>query len=266
MKKRIIGAAILLSLFIPLVIIGEIYFALFILVLGLIGFFELYSLKYKGKRLPLLLEILSVLSISYLILNNFSGNTFEIILDYKVLSLFLIVYLIPIVIIRDIKKYNLEDALYLLGATIFIGLSFNLLILLRNFSLEYLLYLFIVTTMTDSFAFFTGKLVGRNKLCPKISPNKTIEGVIGGTIMGTFIATVFYLTVINPDINIIYLVGITFVLSVVCQVGDLVFSAIKRYFNIKDYSKLIPGHGGILDRFDSIIFVVIVAILFIGII
>lgn len=266
MKKRIIGAIIILAIFIPFLLKGGIFFAGLSLILGLIGFKELYDIRYKEKNLPLILEILSYLCVSFLIISNYSTQELNLILGYEVLSLFMIAFLVPIVIIGDFKKYNLEDALYLLGSAIFIGLSFNLLISIRNYSLLYLVYFFIITTMTDSFALFTGMLVGRHKLAPKISPNKTIEGTIGGTIMGTFIASVFYLTVINPDINLIILILITTLLSLTGQIGDLVFSAIKRLYGKKDFSNLIPGHGGILDRFDSIIFVIITAVLFLSII
>ena len=101
--------------------------------------------------------------------------------------------------------------------------------------------------MTDTFALFTGMFIGKNKLAPSISPKKTIEGFIGGALMGTFIATSFYVTVINQSMPL--------------QLGDLVFSFVKREYGKKDFSNLIPGHGGILDRFDSLIFVVLAFIL-----
>ncbi|MDD6223816.1 MAG: phosphatidate cytidylyltransferase [bacterium] len=266
MKTRVIGAIIILSIFIPFIIQGGLYFTSLSLILGLVGFKELYDVRYKEKKLPLLLEILSFLAVGFLIVNNCKSNELTLVLDYQILSLFMIVFLLPIVIIGDIKKYNLEDALYLLGSAIFIGLSFHLMIIIRNYSLLYLTYFFVITTMTDVFALFTGQLIGTHKLCPKISPKKTIEGLIGGTIMGVFTAIIFYLTVINANMNLTHLLIVTLTLSLIGQLGDLVFSAIKRLYGKKDFSNLIPGHGGVLDRFDSVIFVIITAVLFIGII
>ena len=111
-------------------------------------------------------------------------------------------------------------------------------------------------------ALFTGMLVGKHKLCPLVSPKKTVEGMIGGTVAGSFVATAFYVTVINPSVSLPFVVLITVILSLLGQLGDLVFSSIKRYYNKKDFSNLIPEHGGILDRFDSLIFVVLAFIIF----
>ena len=120
--------------------------------------------------------------------------------------------------------------------------------------------------MTDTYAYLIGRLIGKHKLLESISPNKTWEGMIAGTVIGTFIATTFYKVVINPEINIILITLVTLFLSILGQYGDLVFSAIKRYFGKKDFSNIMPGHGGILDRFDSIIFVVFGILFFISII
>ncbi len=98
-----------------------------------------------------------------------------------------------------------------------------------------------------------------------ISPKKTWEGFVGGTILGTFIAVMFYKTVINPEVILSNLILITLFLSIIGQLGDLFFSAIKRHYNKKDFSNIMPGHGGILDRLDSIIFVMLAFSLFINI-
>ena len=114
--------------------------------------------------------------------------------------------------------------------------------------------------MTDVFAFFAGSFLGKHKLCPKISPKKTIEGAVGG-ILGCMIASlILYAVFVNlvwetESANYIAIALMAAFLSVVSMCGDLTASVIKRNFEIKDFGKLIPGHGGVLDRFDSIIFV-----------
>ncbi|MBE6146852.1 MAG: hypothetical protein E7168_00800 [Firmicutes bacterium] len=266
MKKRLIGAAIILAIFIPVLAKGELLFALLAAVVGALASKELLDVRFDDKKLPMPLKVLSYLAVALITLNNFTSTQMLIILDYRILSLLLLAFLLPIVIINNQQKYNLEDALYLLGTSIFIGLSFSLIVLVRNYSILYLIYFLLITVMTDTFALFTGMLVGKHQLAKRISPNKTIEGFVGGTLMGVFIPTVFYVTVINPEISLISIVLVTMVLSIVGQLGDLAFSAIKRFYGKKDFSDLIPGHGGVLDRCDSIIFVILTAILFMSII
>ena len=102
-------------------------------------------------------------------------------------------------------------------------------------------------------------------MCPKISPGKTVEGLIGGTLMGTFTATMFYTTVISSSKSLVLVIMLTFILCLVGQLGDLVFSSIKRYYEVKDFSKIIPGHGGVLDRFDTLVFVSLAFTILMGI-
>ena len=132
--------------------------------------------------------------------------------------------------------------------------------------LRVIVYLFMITIMTDTFAYFTGRLIGKHKLLESVSPNKTWEGFFGGLLVATFSSTVFYLTVINPNASLLVVVLFTLLLSIIGQFGDLFFSAIKRYYKVKDFSNIMPGHGGILDRLDSIIFVMIAFSLFMNLI
>ena len=123
--------------------------------------------------------------------------------------------------------------------------------------------LILITILTDTFALFGGKLVGKHKFT-SISPNKTIEGCIIGSLISTFVVTMYYINLINVNTNILIVICLILFLSVVGQVGDLFFSAIKRENKVKDFSNLIPGHGGILDRLDSIIFVMFAFIIIIS--
>ena len=136
--------------------------------------------------------------------------------------------------------------------------------MIREKSIFYFIYIILIATMTDTFALFGGTLFGKHKLCLKISPNKTIEGSVIGTIFGVFISVLFIVFTCKLNINIFVLILITLLLSIMGQFGDLFFSSIKRSFNIKDFSNLIPGHGGILDRLDSLIFISLTYILFMG--
>lgn len=267
MTKRIVSAVILIAVLLPFLIIGGTPFVILMSVLGVLGLYEL--LKVRGnvkKKFPVVMRILAYLMTVFLIVNNASSIDLQYDLDYRLVSAIIFLFLVPMVFINNSKKYNLNDALFLVGSVVFIGLSFNLLTVIRNFNVAYIIYLLLITTMTDSFALFTGMFIGKHKLAPEISPKKTIEGAIGGSLMGTIVATAFYTTVINSSIPLVFVILITLALTVVGQIGDLAFSAIKRYYGQKDFSDLIPGHGGILDRFDSLVFVVLAFILVLGII
>lgn len=266
MKKRVISAIIIVAIFIPFLIIGELPFAILMGVLGMCGFYELMRVRETKKKFPFVLKLIAYFLVLAFSMYNINSIEFAYKFDYRVMAFIIFMFTSPMVFINDTKRYNLNDALFLIGSILFVGLSFNLIVITRNFDMNYIIYLLLITTMTDTFALFTGMLIGKNKLCPDISPKKTIEGLVGGTLMGTFVATAFYYTVISSSVSLVFLILITAFLCLVGQLGDLVFSSIKRYYGVKDFSNLIPGHGGILDRFDSLIFVTLAFIIFKGII
>lgn len=255
MKVRIISAIVLIALFVPLLIIGDIPFTILMAVLSVGGLYEMLHVRESKKKFPTILKIFAYIMVVAFCTYNFNSIEFQSQFDYRVMALLLFTFLSPIVFINDSEKYNINDAVFLIGSLLFIGLSLNMILVTRNFDINYIIYLLMITTMSDTFALVTGKLIGKHKLCPKISPNKTVEGFFGGVLMGTFIASAFYFTVINSHCSLVFLILSTALLCCVGQLGDLVFSSIKRYYDVKDYSNLIPGHGGILDRFDSLIFV-----------
>ena len=265
MTKRVLSAVAIVLIFVPLLIIGGLPFTILMSVLGLMALYELIHIKESKKKLPLIVKIFAYLMVAFFTLTSSNAIDFTYSLDYRIMSIIIFAFLSPLVFINNREKYSINDALYLISAVLFIGLSFNLLIVTRNFDLHRIIYLFLITTITDTFALFTGMLVGKHKLTT-ISPKKTVEGLLGGTFMGTFVGVAFYHTVINPSMSLVFIIFITVMLSLIGQLGDLVFSAIKRYYDKKDFSDLIPGHGGILDRFDSIIFVVLAFIIVLDII
>ena len=265
MKTRIISAIIILAVFIPFLIVGELPFTIFMAILSIGGLYELIHVRESKRSFPKLLKVFAYIMVFAFCMYNYDSIDFSSQFDYRVMALLLFLFLCPIVFINNFDRYDFNDALFLIGSLLFIGLSFNLIVITRNFDITYIIYLLLVTTITDTFAFLTGMLVGKHKLCPKISPKKTVEGLIGGLIMGTFVATAFYFTVINSNCSLVFLILSTAILCLVGQLGDLVFSSIKRYYKVKDFSNLIPGHGGVLDRFDSLVFVTFAFIILKGI-
>lgn len=252
LKIRTISAIIALIIVVPILIYGKYPFYIGVGLLGVIGFNEMLALIDSEKRLPILVRFISMACFVLITLVGFKNTTFDF--DFRLLIITTLLLLIPLVLFGDNKKYNSTDALHLLGVTLFLGVSFHYLIIIRNINLHILLYLLIMTIMTDTFGHFWGMNIGKNKLCPTVSPGKTIEGMVGGTVIGTFIGTVYYLTFININANILLISLTTLFLSLIAQYGDLVFSSIKRNYNVKDYGNIMPGHGGVLDRLDSLIF------------
>lgn len=254
MKKRVISAILMIAVFVPLLIVGDIYFALFMSIIGLSGLFELTHIRESKKEFPLITKFFAYIMFALLMFMSYGKFDFAFSLDIRYISLIIFLFLLPLVFINNSEKYNLNDALYLIGSLLFLGISFNLLILIRDNSLELMIYLLLLQTLTDTFALVTGRLIGSHLLCPSISPKKTVEGAIGGIVFATIVAVAFYMTVCSSGANLIFVILVSIGLSIVGQLGDLVFSAIKRYYGKKDFSDIIPGHGGILDRFDSLIF------------
>lgn len=266
MEKRVVSAIVMILIFVPLLLLGGITFSVFMTLLAIAGIYELIKVREKTKKFPKIVIIFAYFIVLFLTLLSYNQNVFTYMVDYRAFAILIFIFLLPLLFVNSKEDmYNINDALYMIGSSIFIGLSFGLIILIRNYDLNYLIYILLITTMTDVFAYLTGFYIGEHKLCPTISPNKTIEGLIGGLTMGTFVATTFYFTVVNSNMSLVLIIFITFFLSLIGQLGDLVFSSIKRTYKVKDYSSLIPGHGGILDRFDSLIFVALAFILFVGI-
>lgn len=266
MKQRLLSALVALLIMVPLFFIGGIPFALAIYILSMIGLHEFLKTKETKKELPLFVNFISYIILTLLVLFNLSSDTMVFMVDYRIIVGLFLVFLIPAVLYHNREIYSIVDAFYLIGSIFFLGTSFALIIALRNYNIEILLYLFIITIMTDSYAYIVGRLIGKNPLLTDISPNKTWEGTIGGTFFGCLIAVVFYHTVVDASLSFHILIPMTLFLSLLGQFGDLSFSAIKRYYGKKDFSNIMPGHGGILDRFDSIIFVVLGFMFFISII
>ncbi len=262
MKTRIISALIACLIAIPIFYFGGFPYRVGVGILAVIAYTEFLMAKEHERKLPDLVKVISYIGLFTLFaINVLNKNLFSI--NYKEIIFIILLFLVPIILYHDDKKYNTNDALYLIGGTIFISMAFSILYTLREEGMKTLIYLITITISTDTFAYFTGVLFGKHKMIPSISPNKSWEGAIGGTVFGVTIATIYYLTYLNPDKNVAIVILMTLFLTVISQFGDLVFSAMKRHAGIKDFSNLMPGHGGVLDRLDSLILVMLAYMLLI---
>ncbi len=263
MKTRIISSIIALLILIPVTLKGGLIFNICAYVIGLLGLKELLDARTRKKEIPFSLILCSYIFLSLIILVDVSSVNIKYSLDYRILAALFLIFLVPTVLYHDKNKYSIVDAFYMIGSILFLGISMALLIMFRAYDLKLFVFLFTITIVTDSFAYLTDYLIGKHKILKTIAPNKSLEGVIIGMIMGTFVSSMFYWTCIYESANIPLLLMITISLSLLGQIGDWVFSVIKKQFGIKQFSNIIPGHGGILDRLDSIIFVMLGFIFFI---
>ncbi|EAW0570638.1 phosphatidate cytidylyltransferase, partial [Listeria monocytogenes] len=152
------------------------------------------------------------------------------------------------------NKFHFDQVGICMVAAFYTGFGFHYLALTREAGLMYVLFALFIVWSTDTGAYFIGKAIGKHKLAPNVSPNKTVEGFIGGIVCALVIAGGFYYFAELPG-NIALVLALLVFLSIFGQLGDLVESALKRFYGVKDSGKILPGHGGILDRFDSLLFV-----------
>ncbi len=184
-------------------------------------------------------------------------------MDYVFAALVLLLVLTFVYYLIQYPKVELKTVFIGIIGYIYISVMMSHIVLIRNMQSygQALTWLILIIAFgSDSFAYFSGVFLGKHKLAPKLSPNKTIEGAIGGMV-GTGIVMVIYMAfILSETINLEakHIVGFMFLGmlgSVFGQFGDMAASAMKRETKIKDFGTLIPGHGGIVDRMDSIIFV-----------
>lgn len=246
MRTRVIAGLLLVPL-LMLIILGGTPLYIGEAIIIAIALNEFYK-AFEEKDIKPLYYIGYIFSI-YLLIKNY----LELSISYTYTLIF-ILFLIAIIPILTLRK-NIMDIVVTFFGIFYVGVLIDFIILtMDNFDMGkiYVWLIFIIAFATDTCAYFVGYAFGKHKLIPKVSPKKTIEGSIGGILGSTLICLAFGYY-FNIDLKVIVILG--FLGSIVAQVGDLFASSVKRYVGIKDYGKLIPGHGGILDRFDSVILV-----------
>lgn len=244
MKERIITAICLLVVVLPLIYFGGYWFIGLILVAASIAAWEMIAMHAKAVATEEKKVLLEAKMITLL------GTFLMVFMPDITSALLLGVLSAMILLICSICIKKQSDIRFHLFIIPYIGLSFRALIEIRNHSL--LLFFFLIATviLTDSAAYFTGRLFGKHKLAPTISPKKTVEGAVGGWLIGCGFAIFFSLNQqLFSQIWILIILAVS--LPILSQIGDLVASAFKRKYGIKDYGKLFPGHGGVMDRVDS---------------
>lgn len=251
--KRLVSGIILLSCILISLYKGDLLLLNVTAIISIIGLFELYrAMKLQNSYFAYLNYMLSLLY--YILLYRASGYTVIMLIIIATMSN-LICYVV------SYPKYKINEVLMAIFGFLYVTVLFSFMYLVRQFPVygKYYIWLMLISSWgSDTSAYCIGMLFGKNKLFKKLSPNKSIEGAIGG-IIGSGILGFIYAILVNRrlvaiNVSIPLCVFLCMACSMISQLGDLVASGIKRDFDLKDYGELIPGHGGILDRFDSIIF------------
>ena len=245
---RLKSGIVLMAITIALLVYGG--YPLFFVITGisLIGLFELYRTVGMEKTLPAVVGYISSIVIDILILDNYH----EHLLMWLIFTLMVLMACYVIAFPKFDSNQMVMLFFGLIYVTVMLSFVFKVRFVKDGILLVWLI--FIGAWGSDTCAYCVGKLIGKHKMPSKLSPNKTIEGCVGG-IIGAALLGFIFAVIFFKDKNIWWeLPIIGAASSVISQIGDLTASAIKRNHDIKDYGKLIPGHGGILDRFDSIIF------------
>ena len=238
MKTRIISAIVGIPIVIGVLYFGGALLTLFLALLAGIGVYELYT-AFEARGYKPLKKVGVVMAVLYIVIKSTPYSS------HAVLILFVSLLGILFYEVMTQKNDIVDIALTFFGYISLLGNG------------KFLIWIPILAAWyTDTMAYFVGVSIGKHKLSPEISPKKTIEGSIGGFLGNSIlmVLTGFIASKQGIDISLIHYAAIGIITGITAQIGDLAASYIKRYCGVKDYGKLIPGHGGIMDRFDSILF------------
>ena len=253
--KRVISALIGFPIVAFILIFGnQIVIDVAFSLVAIICLYEFYN-AFKEKNNPIQwvgYAFALGIAVIHIIPTEYAKNSIQLLIPSIMTILFLMVIVTDMKISVTDMMITLLGIIYILGFIVFIPM-------LRGVAngVYYIWYIIFIAWGTDMFAYFVGKKYGKHKFS-KISPNKSVEGCIAG-IVGAVVASLIYTLSLNKiagfDISYIYIAIVSFALSIISQIGDFAASSIKRHTGIKDCGSLIPGHGGMLDRFDSVIFI-----------
>lgn len=248
MKERIVTGIIAATLFMIPFVIGGYWFTCVTIILAVMAYYEFSRMiKIRIFNIKWLIGLIGIVLLFSSLLNTGWEE-----MQIKVL-LALIISLLTLTVFNE--AFSIEKSGILLIGVLYIGFGFESLAEARiENGIVWTLAILLSIWASDSGAYFIGKKFGKRKLAEKISPNKTIEGAVGGILTALVFGITLQLT-INPYGDLVEAIIITFFVSIAGQLGDLIESALKRNYSVKDSGKILPGHGGILDRSDSWIFV-----------
>lgn len=306
MKKRIITGILLGIILVPLLIVRSLFPLLqcVITLFCVIATVEMIHMVEKTKPMKLgikIIVIISTLLIYFGIVNEDPACKHSLIyqfmakFDFKLSILTTLTLVCALVFACQIfvKDFDTADVGRCFMIILYISLGFSSITILLFNGLRFIIYMILITICTDIFALVFGMNFGKHKMCPTISPKKTWEGAIGGTVVAVIVGSLFaifyqyfgHYFVVGADVKpirffegvfdaekmktvglVFFIIFLSIMISISSQIGDLICSKFKRTYGIKDFSQVFPGHGGVLDRFDSTLFASIVFLCFLTIV
>ncbi len=256
MKTRVITAIVMVAAMVPFFVWSDtVAFPILMAFLGGLGAYELQSCI--GSKKQLFSSAFAVIVGAGLPFLARYGKGSGLYGHLFLIAFGTVAYML-IVSVFSGDRFTVDIAALSGAGTVYVSFGFCAMVILRDMPFgQYIYFLpFIISWITDTFAYFSGMLFGKHKLIPAVSPKKTVEGSVGGTLFAIGFTLLYGFIVgkiSGATPNYLALGIVACLVSLLSQCGDLVMSLIKRKFEIKDYGKLFPGHGGVLDRFDSII-------------
>lgn len=266
MKTRIISGAVAAAVVAALLILNSFFSIVVVIVLALLAAIAVYEMLCGTgavkKSVPVYAAMLYVAALQFSYNGLFINSTTLSVLFVITLAVFAVL---------DHKNFTFPELVATISMPTVIGFAFACLEQIINpgdrTGLLYFFLLFNFACVSDMGAYFVGSFVGKHKLAPEISPKKTVEGALGGivcSVIGTIIICLIFQFILKTSINVVLLTVLTPVFSIIGMFGDLFASVIKRHYGIKDYGNIMPGHGGVLDRTDSILLIAPAFVLFLN--
>ncbi len=256
LKQRLI-VGVLGGIFMIAVLLADVrVLSLVVGIMAVIGLSEIYNATGILRKQNKLCMFTYVYTVIMYVFAGFMPNPAVCVATF----VFLYIVLMLIYMIFNHESCDFSSVCTLLFQFVYVSVLFAHIILVRKLEngMFVMWFIFVTAWLSDTMAYAVGLKFGRNKLIPAISPKKTVEGAVGG-LAGSVIFNLIYALIctfaFDFQVNYFAVIILALIAGVVSQLGDLAASCIKREYNLKDYSNLLPGHGGILDRFDSVLFV-----------
>ncbi len=290
MKQRFWTGAAMFLILAPLYTLGGWFSTALVIVLSYIGTYELINMYSKKNGVPNVCKyVIPMFSVLIVLVAAIES-------EYYLIYLLILEFIGLLVLSIFAHNIQFKDCIFFMFSNLYAGMSFAIIEKIRNLSrLSYqgyssytyitnwfgfldivpvgffiFTFVLIIAMGTDIGAYSIGRKFGKHKLCPQISPKKTIEGAVGGSIIGSVLGTLYMvilnyalpgdkayaIRMFNIENDVLYIITIfvvSIIISIASELGDLVASKLKREYEIKDFGNILPGHGGILDRFDSTI-------------